>query len=374
MKSPIFVSINLIYQLIKGKPISASAAYNPEKIEIIANTIFLNIIFVTALMLIAIFIYKKKRAWFIKVVIILTFVDLFLFSKGNMITIPFSIFKKETQAEKWLKNNLNHSRFFSTSGNVAYTGLGVYWTHLRAREPFSPNEITYKELQSFDKLTSVLSTFPENQLMSHKLFDVAGYAAAIPKSYVDFWGISQSSPNTIHFSNVLDEKLNIAGVKYIVTDAKQDFIKNTDAQQLKKVFESDEVEIFENPKAWPRAFLVEGENMKPAEILSYESSKITIKTKNNKSSILVLTDSIYPGWKVFVDGKIKTIQSYQNTFRSVKLSEGEHVVKFVFDPLSVKLGAIISMITAILLVTPLLWKIKLSSQSLSSITTAKKTH
>lgn len=373
MNSSIFNFVNFIYQLIKGQPISSSAAYNPEKIQIIANTIFLNIIFVTALILIAIFIYKNKRTWFIKAVIVLTFVDLFIFSKGNVITIPFSILEEETEAEKWLSNNVKHERFFSTSGNTAYTGLGVYWTHLRAREPFSPNKITNKELQSFDKLSSILSTFPENQLLSHQLSDISGYAAAIPKNYVNYWGKGGNSPNTVQISNISDKRLNIAGVKYIVTDAEQDLIERADAQQLKKVFESNEVKIFENSKAWPRAFLMEGENIKPATILSYEPSKVTIKTQSNKSS-LVLTDSIYPGWKVLVDGNRKTLGSYQNTFLSVELDKGEHIVSFIFDPLSVKLGAIISMTTAILLATSLLWKRKPSPQSLSSTTMAKKIH
>jgi hypothetical protein len=49
---------------------------------------------------------------------------------------------------------------------------------------------------------------------------------------------------------------------------------------------------------------------------------------------LVLTDSYYPGWKCFVDGKETKISPANYLFRAVKLSQGRHKVKFCFAPSS----------------------------------------
>jgi uncharacterized membrane protein YfhO len=55
---------------------------------------------------------------------------------------------------------------------------------------------------------------------------------------------------------------------------------------------------------------------------------------------LVLSDTFYPGWKAFVDGKEEKILRANYNFRAVPLTAGTHRVEFVYDPLSFKLGAL----------------------------------
>jgi uncharacterized membrane protein YfhO len=55
--------------------------------------------------------------------------------------------------------------------------------------------------------------------------------------------------------------------------------------------------------------------------------------------MLVLSDTYYPGWKVFVDGSPEKIYQANYTFRAVPLRAGTYQVKFVYDPMSFKLGA-----------------------------------
>ncbi len=53
---------------------------------------------------------------------------------------------------------------------------------------------------------------------------------------------------------------------------------------------------------------------------------------------LVLSDTYYPGWKAYVDGREERIYQADYFLRAVFLSSGLHKVKFIFDPLSFKLG------------------------------------
>lgn len=78
------------------------------------------------------------------------------------------------------------------------------------------------------------------------------------------------------------------------------------------------------------------------EFISETNNRIRLHVKANENSFLVLSDTYFPGWKVFVDGKEQKIYQANYNFRAVALSTGTHQVEFVFDPLSFKLGALIT--------------------------------
>ncbi|MBH0204076.1 MAG: YfhO family protein [Nitrospira sp.] len=71
----------------------------------------------------------------------------------------------------------------------------------------------------------------------------------------------------------------------------------------------------------------------------------------SEPGILVLTDAFYPGWKVRVDGEEQKILRANYLFRAVALPAGNHKVEFIYDPASFKVGLMISLGTAGLLVT-----------------------
>ena len=83
-------------------------------------------------------------------------------------------------------------------------------------------------------------------------------------------------------------------------------------------------------------------------ITDYQDRKVNIHARLDSPGILVLTDSYYPGWKVFVDQQEKEILRANYLFRGVELTPGNHTVEFVYDPASFRIGLAISLITAVL--------------------------
>jgi hypothetical protein len=75
-----------------------------------------------------------------------------------------------------------------------------------------------------------------------------------------------------------------------------------------------------------------------AQILTESNNRLDLQVKAPKDCLLVLSDTYYPGWKAFVDGKETKIYRADYTFRAIPLSVGTHQVEFVYDPLSFKLG------------------------------------
>ncbi|TAK01213.1 hypothetical protein EPO44_09180 [bacterium] len=86
-----------------------------------------------------------------------------------------------------------------------------------------------------------------------------------------------------------------------------------------------------------------------AAILRYTNQEVTIRASLNSSGILVLADSFYPGWRVYVDGKEEEILRANFLFRGVLLPSGEHVVEFQYQPYWFKVGLVLSLVAASLL-------------------------
>ena len=89
-----------------------------------------------------------------------------------------------------------------------------------------------------------------------------------------------------------------------------------------------------------------GQRTERVEIEKYEPNEVVIKAVvGERPKLLFLSDTYYPGWKVFVDGKRDKIYKANCAFRAVYLAPGEHTVRFIFDPFTFKLGAVISLMT-----------------------------
>ncbi len=82
-----------------------------------------------------------------------------------------------------------------------------------------------------------------------------------------------------------------------------------------------------------------------ARIVSYRPDHIVVSTNASAPGYLFLSEMFYPGWKAFVDDQPKRILRGNYLFRVVQLPEGQHVVRFVFDPLSIKIGIGITILT-----------------------------
>ncbi len=75
------------------------------------------------------------------------------------------------------------------------------------------------------------------------------------------------------------------------------------------------------------------------EILSETNNRLELLAKSTEDDFLILSDTYYPGWRVYVDGNPQKIYQANYAFRAVPLSAGAHQVKFIYDPMSFKLGA-----------------------------------
>lgn len=80
-----------------------------------------------------------------------------------------------------------------------------------------------------------------------------------------------------------------------------------------------------------------------AEISLYRPDQIILDVKTPFPGYLFLSEVFYPGWKAYVDEKPQRILRGNYLFRVVQVPSGNYSVQLVYDPLSIRVGAGISL-------------------------------
>jgi hypothetical protein len=84
-----------------------------------------------------------------------------------------------------------------------------------------------------------------------------------------------------------------------------------------------------------------------ARLLSYKDDRVVAQADAKSAGILVLTDVHFPGWKATVDGKPADIERVDYLLRGVAVPPGRHRVEFRYEPLSWRVGWIVSLLALI---------------------------
>jgi hypothetical protein len=163
---------------------------------------------------------------------------------------------------------------------------------------------------------------------------------------------------------------NLLGLRYIVTGVPIEVIdRQVDMSNITLIAHTKDAYIYENSKAFPRAFFVAGvvnanfdqmistgqwpdadlsrtvilEDSAPVtapadvrsyvRIISYANTDITIEVSSDHNGWLVLSDIWHPWWNADVDGSHVKIYRANVMFRAVPVTQGTHIIHFHFAPL-----------------------------------------
>ena len=226
---------------------------------------------------------------------------------------------------------------------------------------------------------------------------LSGYDPLYDEKYGNFVEYVKSSQfvkperSVVNFTNSgvhTSQAINFLGVKYIVHKVSDGTFswafpfKDYPLDQFNKIFDDGKYRVFENIKAFPRAFVVNnfkvlendrevltqmfdndtdvsktaflnndpkipsisGDVDSKTSILSYTPSNITISVDASKPGVLVLTDVYYPGWKVTVNEERSKIIKTDYAFRGVVVPQGKSIVRFNYLPDSFLIGTYFSLI------------------------------
>ncbi len=173
------------------------------------------------------------------------------------------------------------------------------------------------------------------------------------------------------------------------------------AERWRRLGRFDQIEVYENLQAMPRAWFVErviemssedaiktisasstpaGEKFDPTstailekgdtppgpgmikdilknyaagssqvKITRYEPNLIEMETSRQDDGYLVLSEVFYHGWRAYLDGKEQPIMRTNYTLRGIHVSPGDHKILFIYRPQSLRNGALLSLSGLVLL-------------------------
>ncbi len=223
---------------------------------------------------------------------------------------------------------------------------------------------------------------PPKTNMPYGLQEVGGYDSITLASYHQYVQLSQPHPYRdldllTHYDSPL---LDLANMKYVLTD------RQIHSPKFELVFKGG-TKIYRNRAVLPRAFIAPaaevlasddlvrdalrsprfdprktvllqeepvgapaGGGRGEARVVVYRPEEVVIgATVSGGGGWLVLSDTFCPGWEVTVDRTPAKIYRADYTFRAVPLAAGSHLVRFVYRPLSFRLGKSISLATLLLM-------------------------
>ena len=256
-----------------------------------------------------------------------------------------------------------------------------------ARQPETP---ALRELQA-DAPARFAGIFPTtgnppvtpNTAMDFGLYDPAGYDYPVEDRFQSFWQryAAANAPlrpitsvTTAHEPAL--RALSLLGVSRLVQDPEDPLLEE---RGLTLTYNRPDARIYTNRRALPRAWVVGAQRVVTgdeatlravgdpdfdprrtaivessvsglgagsggeAQIVSYEPERVQIEATSRGPGLLVLSDLHYPGWKAEVDGREVDIERVDYLLRGVPLEDGEHTVEFRYEPVSWRVGWILSL-------------------------------
>ncbi len=101
-------------------------------------------------------------------------------------------------------------------------------------------------------------------------------------------------------------------------------------------------------------------------VIQYEPQRVELRAMLDQPGLVILADTYYPGWHLTIDGTPATIYRANRMMRGAAVPAGEHILVYTYEPNSFRIGAIVSLAGAIVLLT-LAWSSRRSRSALAPV-------
>ncbi len=340
-------------------PSSKTAAFNARNLILPAFLVFISWVLLSA----SHFLKGKKRHWLAVVFILVLFLDLFRFANKYLPFVKKEMIFPQNPVLEFLKQQEKPFRIEKESNDILPANMWAYYG-LESASGYNPlYSLRYAEF------IFILNS-------GQAMFDVSRYGLIINfnSPLFDFLNNKYLLVLKRDEKGIPSEKGEIS---YLYKDSK-----------FKLVYSDKSVAVLENVSSFPRAFLVENkiiekDKKKIAELLlskeidlrktvvlekepekqieslsqqnfegsladlveftKYSQNEEILRINTDSDKILVISETFYPGWKAFLDGQQTKIYRANYAFRAVFIPKGEHQLRFVYEPMSFKVGGFLSL-------------------------------
>jgi hypothetical protein len=297
--------------------------------------------------------------------------------------------------------------FDLVSFSYGYTGFA-------ARDDIFPQTSIFQFLaRNADPATwrvlQIEGAYPPNASIMYGLASADGYEVRLTPWHLAFSldynenlenGIAFTGRRLLEFN---DRRLDMLNVKYVVVpNGSPEFAHLKSALRFSLAYNDGYTAAFENKTVLPRAFIVPAKGVTPlgkidnqlgffrnsalnpqqkftvsqlpavleepaeeagsglpltrsVEIEGNHANDIELRASTPETSVLVLSQTYYPGWKALVDGRRTDVFQVDLSLTGVRIPPGVHDVQVFFRPTSFQVGAVLSIASTMVLLGIAVW-------------------
>jgi hypothetical protein len=240
--------------------------------------------------------------------------------------------------------------------------------------------------------------------MMYRLPSPTGYDVPLKRTYEVMaplsMGVVGGTLDSATVAQADHRLLDLFNVKHLMATTWNQSAARLEARpdRFRPVYSRGAVRLFENLRVLPRALVVPGEGLEvvsePSAVLARLASpgfdptrqvigdrrppwtgpparepgtagavetlanEIRLTAEAPGAAVLVLSDTYYPGWKAWIDGRETEVLRVNHALKGVPLEAGRHQVRFRFDPWRFRVGAWVSAVTALVLIGLAAWPVR----------------
>jgi hypothetical protein len=236
----------------------------------------------------------------------------------------------------------------------------VYSGTLSWKKPLNPLEASITFLQHSDaagnlpayRMEALGGSLGSSMPMVFRILTTQGYNPMVLRSYDQAIGAQNLQNDAKHFTAespnydsadyrrlglryVLIERYIATNAEYFgvvgatIANIRTTFFTNGSAVKLQ---DDGEYEVWQLPNPLPRAMVQVADAEHACDIVSYKTTRVSIRCHAEAPGRLVLGDAFAPGWQACVNGDAVPVAPYRSIFRSVIVPEGDSRVIFYYQP------------------------------------------
>jgi len=296
-------------------------------------------------------------------VFMISLIDLFRFGYNYNPTEKISAVTAEPEMVTYLKDKIdNKSRVFVVGGNLTYDLINKNgWR--------DNNTLVLNHNNSLDANLNMLWGLPS----------LDGYAGLFMSNFEEYKNAVykglELNDSKININNDSLKLLGVGSVEYLISSYE---LENPNLTFVKEFGEGVRYKLYKNRFYLKRGIFVTstttdfkkflasdvannlylgslsavtGESTDKSEtsdrvnFVSDTATKLVFEVNISSAKWFFLSDSFYPGWKAYVDGRETSIREADMMFRAIEVPEGHHEVVFKYEPVSYFYGLVVSLIT-----------------------------
>lgn len=373
LKKPQFRKILLILLILWISILSATFflifPYRKDIYEIVKHNDFVSLknlilpaitLFVTSLIMLFFTFTKKWQTQVYSLLLVITLGSLFYFANKYLFFSQKNSVYPNTPVFKKLQEISGVNRIWGYKGGHVESNFMTYY-HL-----FSPEGYDSIYIRRYGELLGAA-------------LKKGIYSPQIPRN--DAFVVTNDYEKGIEKNLYRKKIITLLGVRYVV-EKNSDNIPHENENIFKPIWTDGIFTIYDFLEAFPRVFLADNFILKNsssdliksffdpnidllktillennidlkkeniplngnAEFIKYTPNEISIKTSSNKDALLFLSDNDYPDWNAYIDEEKTLVYRADYAFRSIIVPKGIHNVEFRYEPVSLRLGVISTII------------------------------